>query len=559
MEEKMINTIYVDFVGQDYSPIQDAVETARVYTQDHREIHRADPASSWIIDDLTLCNVRIRAVLEKYLQSVDINKLIINKSDYSSRLKIWDSNFGEGYFCGIVGVINGQISMTASELGLDFEEESEYVFKIHLQIQSRLDTMLDKDGNVTPGKPYFLAAMLLGDLIKLSDNTVPNNEDEIFDYLLMFWFSEQLQRAYLKGFYRTYRRFENNDDRLKGSIDIARHIKLNMGQNNGRVAYSYRENTVNNYLNHMIVMAYEHLKNKYHDLVMDNIDNNFELKSIIDHLKTEIGYSGYSSYEIISKNLQTIGHPYYTEYEELRQTCMKILRDEGISIFNGNDSNESNGILAYLPDLWEKYLESNIRLSIQSKDYSLETQMVVKVLGYDNGQSTEYKQETRPDFVFKTKDNQSFMIWDAKFKPKWDAVFEKGSISEVLSDYDKCLRDMVDIGGFSAGIIFPTNKTQIPDQSIIVHKISEMNILNRFYTIPVNVPYSNNTYSDWNSKMTESIGRTMGILENIILEEKNFYGTIMPYLRQRLSLPLQSASHRFESLPKADFHTDHGV
>lgn len=524
----MINTIYIDLKGQDYSPISDAVNSAIIYTHDHIKIDKTD--SAWVMENLTLNDNDIQAVLVKYLQSVDVNKLIINKSEYSSKLKIWDPNFNSGYFCGIVGVINGKVSMTSGELGI-VSEEDEYVFKIHLQIQSRLDNTQDE----TPGKPYFLATMLLDDLIKLNDDTVPNNEDEIYDYLLLFWFREQLQMAYLKGFYRTYRRFENNDDRLKGSIDIARHIKLNMGQNNGRVAYSYRENTVNNYLNHMIVMAYEHLKSRYYDLVTDNIDNNYELKSIIDSLKIEIGYSDYSSYQIIAKNLKTIGHPYYTEYEELRKTCMKILRDEGISIFDGNDSNESNGILAYLPDLWEKYLEKNIRMAIQSKDdYSLETQMVVKVFGYDNGQSTEYKQETRPDFVFKTKENESFMILDAKFKPKWEAVFNREPISEVLSDYDKCLRDMDDIGGYASGIIFPTNNVVTPNNSIIVHKISKVNILNRFYTIPVNVPYgnSNNTYSDWNKKMTESIGKTMESLNKIVLHEKNFYNLIMPLLKQ---------------------------
>lgn len=53
--------------------------------------------------------------------------------------------------------------------------------------------MADTKG--TPGKPYFLSKMLLRDDIKFSDNNVPESEDELLDYLLLFRFRQQLREA----------------------------------------------------------------------------------------------------------------------------------------------------------------------------------------------------------------------------------------------------------------------------------------------------------------------------------------------------------------------------
>jgi 5-methylcytosine-specific restriction endonuclease McrBC regulatory subunit McrC len=202
--------------------------------------------------------------------------------------------------------------------------------------------------------------MLLGNKLDLNEKNIPNSEDEIFDYLLLFWFKEQFQNAYMKGFYRTYRRFEKNDDHLRGTIDIARHIKLNMGQNNGKIAYSYRENTVNNFLNHLIIAAYEHLKRKYSALVMEIFDQDLDLKTAMNTLKNEIGYVDTAEQTLLFKNMKPISHPYYMEYEALRVTCMKILRDTGISFFDGDSEETSHGILFYIPDLWEMYLEREV-------------------------------------------------------------------------------------------------------------------------------------------------------------------------------------------------------
>ena len=517
-------TITINYIGQDYSPLNDAAKKATAF-----------------IADKELSTESKKKILIKYLASVKTSDLIVNKSkdNKNNVKKLYSPDFNEGYFAGLAGVLQGQLDLKGSDFlhesdASDLNIEDTYHFKIKVQIQSRLD----KKYPSTEGKPYFLSTLLLRDSIKLNDHTVPNSEDELYDYLLLFWFKEQLLNAYLKGYFRTYRRFEKNDDRLKGNIDIARHIRMNMGQNNGKIAYSYRENTIDNYLNHMIVASYQHLKKKYYDLVIENFDNNSTLKTMIDHLKTEIGYSDYSSHTLISKNIKPISHPYYIEYEELRKTCMKILRDEGISIFDGEESIETKGILVYIPDLWEKFLEDHIRKSIPDQEIELYAQKNLSVFEHHK----KYSQNTIPDYVFENKENGiKFLILDAKFKPKWESIFDikthSSPISDVLGDYDKCLRDMVTINAAATGTVFPTNISTPVTKEILCHKISEQNQIHRFYTLPICIPYSEDfSYSSWKTMLTENIDHSMQILNNFVIKEKEYSNKILPYITEMQKL-----------------------
>lgn len=77
--------------------------------------------------------------------------------------------------------------------------------------------------------------------------------------ILAIIFAIQIARAYRKGIYRRYRTYENNDSKLKGRIDVARHIRLNPIFN-GNIAYSSREYTADNDMNRMILTAYTSLQ-----------------------------------------------------------------------------------------------------------------------------------------------------------------------------------------------------------------------------------------------------------------------------------------------------------
>lgn len=97
--------------------------------------------------------------------------------------------------------------MLKKEITVSINENETQKFRVILQIRSRFDAQDDQKCS----KPYFLCSMLLSNKLKIHDNNVPVNEDEIFDYLMLFWFREKLREATRKGYYKTYRRFEKND------------------------------------------------------------------------------------------------------------------------------------------------------------------------------------------------------------------------------------------------------------------------------------------------------------------------------------------------------------
>lgn len=499
----MIKT--VRFFGRDYSPIELDLGLTEIKGFD------------W---ELSL--EEKKKLLLNFLNIVSTKStgLVINSKGNNS-LELFN-NIGEDkyFFGGIVGVLSAKLHLYKSDIKTTLdstETNDDFDINITLQIQSRFDV----DENKDISKPYFLSTMLSASDPSLNNDFVPsNNEDYLFDFLLLFTFKTKLREAYLKGYYRTYHRFENNDDHIKGSIDIARHIKLNMGLNNGKIAYSYRENSIDNYLNHLIVAAYAYLKKKYFGLVNSAFDNVVELKSIIEHLKEEIHYPKYDLKTIIMKNLNAIAHPFYTEYEALRKVCLRILRNEGASIFDGKSSEEIEGILFYIPDLWEKYLES----FLCSFDYFLYPQRKINLIDYAS--DWEFRQTTYPDYVFSIdrKGSQPFMILDAKFKEKWsDSVFSKGSFSGVLEDYDKCIRDMNSINGHATGVIFPTNDIRgLNPDGFVVHHISEFNKTDSFYTFAIYVPHSDGHYRDWIKSFRDNCKNIALIIKRNINLEKAF-------------------------------------
>lgn len=535
----------ITFVGQDYSLINTAVEKAVIR---HRDKEYFVSSEGKIIEKVSETDVNdagyCRRILDEFFKSVAPNgicelKVNTSRNDFSKK-KLYDLSFGNsvhgGYFCGIIGVIKKQIKIAfhkkiehedSHHIGKKVDEPDEYTINVTLQIKSRLDV----DENKEIAKPFFLSTLLLRNQLELNDNTVPNSEDEIFDYLLLFWYKQQLINARLKGFFKSYVRFEKNDDRLKGTIDISRHIKMNMGQKNCKIAYSYRENTINNPLNQLIVVAYSHLKKKYPHLVSDNFDDNMDLKRTIDFLSLETGSFNLRNHVLINKNLKPIAHPYFLEYEELRKTCLKILRDETIGLFDGYMEQEAQSILFYLPDLWENFLEDAIKNVLPKDEIKMDAQFNVKYFGYlkEKSSNIKYEHTARPDYVFKSMDDTPFMILDAKCKPRWEDVFvcqkEGGKIEGVDEDYNKCIRDMVVTNSHATGVIFPTNSiSETLTDGVLKHPISKYNKNDMFYTIPVKVPSvkENDKYSDWHQNLEQSVSESVTKLSEILIEEKRY-------------------------------------
>lgn len=436
----------------------------------------------------------------------------------------------EDWFGNLVGIIRDRnYRYVPEKSGSGTHDEKESYYDIELQIHSRMDGK----------KPYFLAHMLESAIpgLKFNNSQVPSNMNELFEFMLIYWFKNQLLEAYILGPFRTYQRFEKNDDRIRGSIDIARHIRLNAGMCNGKIAYSYKENTTDNYFNHLLVHSYLELKKTFPERVSAVIDNDPEIKSIVSELMFRApSYKDYAVRTVMQKNDRCISQPYYLPYEKLRETCLRILRHLGLSIFEEKDNTEDvEGILFYVPDLWECFVKAECIPKIKPDDVQVGSQEKIKYLSIDefekiNDLSKEKKKEldncfkniARPDFVFYDKKKNPFMILDAKYRPNWDKVMSEGRLNlnnlDFKADYDKCIRDMNLINGHGTGVIFPVQTKKGEDNKDkdsngengevkvnLVHQISAYNLIDRFYTIPIFIPKSKpeEKYDVWKKGLDE--------------------------------------------------------
>lgn len=380
---------------------------------------------------------------------------------------------------------------------------------ITVQIRSRFDPV--------PDKPFFLLEMLTKGNIRFNNYSFLNsNEDAaIYDCLLISILRDYLMKAYQKGVFRSYQTFHENGMKMKGTIDFARHIKENMNMCNGKIAYTYREKSVDNYLNHLILESYEHLKRKYYDVVAQNFDAVSEVREVIALLKRETGFPKYKRELIIKKCENPIIHPYYSEYEDLRKVCLSVLRGEGVSVMSGS-GDEISGILYYIPDLWEEYLES------QMTNMGVSSQEVIAVFSGENG----FANKLRPDYVFRDEEDKPFMILDAKYKPGWFDVHSDGKFGYFKEDYSECIRNMNAIDSYATGVIFPYIKDKKNDnESINMHFISEYNKLTSFYTIPIFIPEPSlrkkkNAFSIWQKSLKSLLEERMISMKQIIESEK---------------------------------------
>lgn len=430
------------------------------------------------------------------------NNIIVgtSKGKQKNDLVFYDDTFQDGLVQGVVGVviING-IDIQKE----DFEDEeiyNEYInnyviplYDVKITIKSRFDTGREA---------YFLATMLLNADTELNNYNIDFSYDDIFEHLLVLLYKRYFKEAYKEGYYRKYQYFESNDNKMRGKIDIARHIKLNAGNDNGKIACSYREYTIDNSFNHLIIHTYLYIKSRFPNVVDTIIDSDFEMKKIIDNLIYNAkSYANYDVRTVINKSIKPISHPLYFNYENLRMICLDILNNLGISIFNGTDK-EVKGILYYIPDLWEEFLYKQVLSKISDGEYTCKSQEQIKIFNE--------KKSTYPDFVFRNEDDDEkkpFYILDAKFKPSWYDAFASDKLGNLLEDYTKCIRDMNSINAHACGTIFPTNEEVNYSHEKICKSISNYNKKDEFHCFPVHVPKSDGyiNFKNWQEKFQDSL------------------------------------------------------
>lgn len=392
-------------------------------------------------------------------------------------------------------------------------------YDIQITISTRFDE--DKDNKHL----YFLCKMLSCGDLEFNEFAPETEVDNLFNILLIHLLKMQLKMAYNQGIYKAYQNFKRNDSKIKGSIDFARHIKDNI-MFTGRIAYNTRENTYDNETNYLILYAYEYLKKKYPSSVQAILLNDNQTRKIITELK-ELTPGRYNNdvKKVISKCMRPISHPYYQKSEMVRKTCIRILQNMGLSIFNGTKE-EVCGLLYYVPDLWEnflinsyyKYNDSNIKVDKQRNYYIFSASQGNQQI--NDGDGKEFTKNIRPDFVFSKEDKEVFIL-DAKFKPRWYDSAKKSMIhGSIYNDYLQVINYMVTANIKAAGVIFPTNKSKLEGNE---HKISKENDQNRFYCFDVNIPQITEDnmyrpYMEWSKEFDEQLKTCIKEINAVIIK-----------------------------------------
>lgn len=214
-----------------------------------------------------------------------------------------------------------------------------------IKIRSRFD----KDSN-----DYFMHYMLEKVFsINLFDLPYQTSRESVFDFSL-FLFPYFLKNALSQGIYREYVTFNRNDSDLRGVIDISRHIRKNIPFT-GKIAYRIREHTSDNPLLELIRHTIEYIREK--DFGSSILSSDEEMKdNVAAVMSATPSYSKSARQSIITKNLRSRVHPYYSEYEPLRKLCLQILRQEGIKY--GSEKERVYGVIFDGAWLWETYLNT---------------------------------------------------------------------------------------------------------------------------------------------------------------------------------------------------------
>lgn len=241
-----------------------------------------------------------------------------------------------------------------------------------------------------------------------------SDSDAILNFLVLL-FPSYLERALRQGVFKQYQNFCYNDSRLKGPIDVARHLKCNLPFQ-GNIAYHTREFSFDNPVTQLIRHTIEVIRSKpeFSKLLELNDEVIADVRQIEEVTPS---YERSELVAVVNANLRPVSHPLLTEYRPLQQLCLKILRQEDEGLRFNADSEPVYGVLFDIAYLWEEYLALLLEPQGFEHPSNVDHQgwSVVKL----NDADKKRKMRFCPDFVFPATNQAehptSSLVADAKY------------------------------------------------------------------------------------------------------------------------------------------------
>lgn len=288
---------------------------------------------------------------------------------------------------------------------------------------------------------YFLHYMLQKVVqLNLTSLDVGLSQEDSWYQLLIYLFPKYLQAALRKGLYKEYQRFFYNDSHVKGTIEVARHIKKNVPFT-GKITYSTREFSFDNALMQLIrhtIAFIQHTVPNGRALLFSSASVRENTAEIV---RVTPSYKFSDRAKIIHLNqTRPIRHAYYYEYGKLQQLCLMILHQTKHGL---NQSQQKiHGLLFDVAWLWEEYLATLLGEDFEHPQNKV-SKGGISVFQSGNGR------KVYPDFYSRPLG----VVLDAKYKK-----LEKGIAREDLFQlitYSYISKAQL------AGLIFPSTGKEI--------------------------------------------------------------------------------------------------
>jgi 5-methylcytosine-specific restriction endonuclease McrBC regulatory subunit McrC len=336
---------------------------------------------------------------------------------------------------------------------------------------------------------YFLHYMLqkVFALNILDVDQTPNKEN-IWDFLL-YLFPFYLKRAMAQGLYKEYKRNEYNDANVKVTIDVKRHIRINIPFA-GKIAYSTREYSHDNSVTQLVRHTIEYIKTHPFGSGVLNCDS--DTRDAVSQIRFYTpSYNHNNRQKIINTNLKPVSHPYFTEYKMLQKICLRILRREKLTF--GEEKNKIYGVLFDGAWLWEEYLN----VVLHDNKIAVEHPQNKKHKGGDY--LFKDGQRIYPDFIKRKSKNSADYVADAKYKP-----IDNKSAEAIRTDYYQVITYMYRYNCDLGYILFPYDGNEnYMKKRIIVSENEKDNESEKRKIIELGlpIPQSENSFEGFKTEM----------------------------------------------------------
>lgn len=330
---------------------------------------------------------------------------------------------------------------------------------------------------------YFLYHMLQRVLSVNIFNFEQNSSYEYTWDFLLYLFPYYLKKAYQQGLFKAYKQLEHNKANLKGRLLVSDHIRKNIPFQ-GRIAYSNKENTLDNRVNQLIRHTLEYIENQPEKKSI--LKNDSTTRQIAEHIRwaTENSYHKNKRQQVIRENRTPIVHPYFTQYKALQQICLMILQHK--NTYFDQERNKTQGILFDGAWLWEEYLNTVL------PPYFL----------HPENKTGKHKyflfkgdiQPIFPDFISKSEPK---IIADAKYIPLKQLLFTQNK-QQIRNIYYKTLAYMLRFGSPCGVLIFPN-----PQEHFL--KVLEVEQSNNYLKIiGLCIPEKTGNFADFQRMMLQN-------------------------------------------------------